>query len=64
MNPTEFSFKAFRSEIKFYTNPGLSEPRIEQLSPDKQRTKFLYPAGFAVSTYAWIIFAKILTTCQ
>ena len=50
MNPTEFSFKSFRSEIKFHTNPGLSEPSIVQLSPDKQRTKFEYPAGFAVST--------------
>ena len=29
---TDFSFKTFRSEIKFHTNPGLSQPIFEQLS--------------------------------
>ena len=31
-NYTDFSFKTFRSEIKFHTNPGLSQPIFEQLS--------------------------------
>ena len=35
-------------------------PRLNLLSwSTKQRTKFEYSAGFAVSIYAWIIFAKI-----
>ena len=29
-NTTEFSFKAFRSEIRFHTNPGLSWPSFAQ----------------------------------
>ena len=29
----EFSFKAFRPEIKFHPNPGLSLPSFEQPRP-------------------------------
>ena len=32
---TEFSFKAFRSEIKFHTNPGLSYPSFKQPNPEQ-----------------------------
>ena len=32
---TEFSFKAFRSEIKFHTNPGLSHPSFNQPNPEQ-----------------------------
>ena len=32
-NCTEFSFKAFRSEIQFHTNPGLSQASFEQPGP-------------------------------
>ena len=31
----EFSFKAFRSEIKFHTNPRLSHPSFNQPNPEQ-----------------------------
>ena len=35
-NSTEFSFKAIRSEIRFHTNPGLSQPSFEQPGPGEE----------------------------
>ena len=36
-NPTEFSFEAIKSEIRFHTNPGLSLPSFEHPCPVHQK---------------------------
>ena len=52
-NSTEFSLKASRAEIRFHTNPGLSKPSFEQLSPDLHTCRILIFIN-------WIVILKFL----